>query len=238
LIKFLAIIPARGGSKGIPNKNSVDVAGKPLIQYTIEAALKSKCLDRLIISTDDKKIAKVGKKCGVKVPFMRPDELAQDDTPAIDVVLHTLDWLKQNNSYKPDVVVYLQPTSPLRTEKHIDEAIQLYVNKHADTVVSVIEVPHNFSPYKLLKLDQEKLVDFWKEPIDFNRYQRQEVPKLYARNGPAILITKTDVIRKEKTFYGEKVSPYMMDLYASIDIDTPSDLRLSEWLITQVKEDI
>jgi len=232
LIKFLAIIPARGGSKGIPNKNSVDVAGKPLIQYTIEAALKSKCLDRFIISTDDKKIVKVGKNCGVKVPFMRPGELAQDDTPAIDVVLHTLDWLKQNNSYEPDVVVYLQPTSPLRTEKHIDEAIRLYVNKHADTVVSVIEVPHNFSPYKLLKLDQEKLVDFWKEPIDFNRYQRQEVPKLYARNGPAILITKTDVIRKEKTFYGAKVLPFIMSKEVSIDIDDELDLRLVSLLLT------
>ena len=154
MVKYLSIIPARGGSKGIPNKNIVNIAGKPLIQYTIEAALNSKSLHSLIISTDDKKIAEVGKNCGVEIPFMRPAKLARDDTPAIDVVLHALDWLKENDSYEPDAVVLLQPTSPLRTEKHIDEAIQLFVEENADTVVSIVEVPHNFSPYKLLKLDQ------------------------------------------------------------------------------------
>ena len=154
----LGIIPARGASKGIPGKNIINVAEKPLLQYTIEAAQKSKFLNRVLLSTDDKKIAEVGKIFCVEVPFMRPTKLAQDDTPAIDVILHALDWLKQNDSYQPDAVVLLQPTSPLRTEKHIDKAIQLFLDKNADTVVSVVEVPHNYSPYKLMKL--------WRLPID------------------------------------------------------------------------
>ena len=232
MINFLAIIPARGGSKGLPNKNIADVAGTPLIQYTIEAAQKSKFLNRLLLSTDDKKIAEVRKNLGVEVPFMRPAKLAQDDTPAIDVVLHALDWLKRNDSYQPDAVVLLQPTSPLRTEKHIDEAIQIFFDNNADTVVSVVEVPHNFSPYKLMKLDNGRLVDFWGTPVDFNIYQRQKVPKLYARNGPAILIAKTDVILKKKSFYGSKVLPFIMPKEESIDIDDKSDLHLASLLLT------
>lgn len=232
MINFLAIIPARGGSKGIPNKNIVNVEGMPLIQYTIEAAQKCNNLNKLLLSTDDKKIAEIGKNFGVEVPFMRPTKLAQDDTPAIDVILHALDWLKQNDSYQPDAVVLLQPTSPLRTEKHIDKAIQLFVNKNADTVVSMVEVPHNYSPYKLMKLDNEKLIDFWDSPIDFNIYQRQKVPELYARNGPAILIAKTDVIFRKKTFYGSKVLPFIMSKEESIDIDDKSDLYLASLLLT------
>ena len=204
----------------------------PLIQYTIEAAQKCNNLNKLLLSTDDKKIAEIGNNFGVEVPFMRPTKLAQDDTLAIDVILHALDWLKQNDSYQPDAVVLLQPTSPLRTEKHIDKAIQLFLDKNADTVVSVVEVPHNYSPYKLMKLDNGKLIDFWEEPVEFNQYQRQEVPRLYARNGPAILITKTGVILKEKTFYGSKVLPFIMSKEESIDIDDESDMHLASLLLT------
>lgn len=230
-MKFLGLIPARGGSKSIPHKNIVDLSGKPLLSYTIEAAQGSRHLDRVILSTDDAEIAEVGRSYGVEIPFMRPEELARDDTPSIEVVAHILDWLKENESWQPEAVVLLQPTSPLRTAVHIDEAVDLFVAKKADTVVSVIEVPHRFSPYSIMQLEDGYLRDFWTEDVEFDRYRRQEMPKLYARNGPAILVTKTDVILDSNSFYGSKVIPYIMREEVSIDIDNYHDLELASAII-------
>ncbi|MGH9970705.1 MAG: cytidylyltransferase domain-containing protein [Pyrinomonadaceae bacterium] len=232
----LGLIPARGGSKSIPKKNIALLAGRPLLAYTCEAALASKRVTRVVLSTDDGDIANVGKNCGVEVPFLRPKDLSQDDTPSIAVVEHCLRWLAENNAFEPDIVVLLQPTSPLRRAHHIDEALAHLEAVEAETVVSVINVPHRFSPYSIMKLDKGWLHDFWEQPVPFDRYRRQEVPRLYARNGPAILAARAEVIREYKSFYGSRVTAYLMGDMESIDIDDPFDLELAAWLIERQTE--
>lgn len=229
---ILGLIPARGGSKGIPGKNIYPLAGKPLLAYTCEAACHSKQLGRVILSTDSQEIADVGAQYGVEVPFLRPERYAQDDTPSIDVVLHTLEWLQKNEKWTPEAVVLLQPTSPLRKSEHINQALELFHAHEAETVVSVVKVPHRFSPYTIQKLQDGLLYDFWEKEVSFNRYRRQDIPELYARNGPAVLITRTKVLQQSKIFYGNKVIPYIMEEKNSIDIDDIFDLQLAEFMLT------
>ena len=235
-MNILGLIPARGGSKSIPHKNIALLAGQPLLAYTCEAALKSQHLTRVVLSTDDEAIAKVGRDCGVAVPFMRPHELAQDDTPSLAVAQHAIRWLNEHGGWRADVLVLLQPTSPLRRAQHIDEALDLMFQAEADTVVSVIEVPHRFSPYSVMKLVDGYLVDFWQEPLPFGRYRRQNLPTFYARNGPAVLAARTGVIMEQSTFYGPCVVPYLMDPEDSIDIDSPLDLELVAWFLKRRSE--
>lgn len=227
----LGLIPARGGSKGIPGKNIYPLDGKPLLAYTCEAARQSKQLQRVILSTDSQEIADVGTRYGVEVPFLRPEQYAQDNTPSIDVVLHTLEWLKKNENWIPDAVVLLQPTSPLRRAKHIDQALQMFHEQQSETVVSVVKVPHRFSPYTIQKLHDGLLQDFWEQDVSFDRFRRQDIPELYARNGPAVLITRTEVLLQSKSFYGNKVVPYIMEEEYSLDIDDMSDLHLAEFML-------
>ena len=157
--KFLAIIPARGGSKGIPKKNIKSLLGKPLIQYTIESALKSKYLDKIVVSTDDKKIADISEKLGAEIPCLRPKKLARDNTLILPVLQHMVNFLKKKENYNPFAIVLLQPTSPLRTVRHIDEAIELFLKKpKADSLVSVMQVPHNMTPISLMKIDRKSVV--------------------------------------------------------------------------------
>ena len=148
----LGLIPARGGSKSIPGKSIALLAGRPLLAYTCEAALGSRCLTRVLLSTNDEKIAQVGRACGVEVPFLRPLELARDDTPSLPVAQHAVRWLIEHEGWEPDVLVLLQPTSPLRQTHHIDAALEHMAQVNADTVVSVVEVPHRFSPYSVMWL--------------------------------------------------------------------------------------
>jgi CMP-N,N'-diacetyllegionaminic acid synthase len=230
-MKVLGLIPARVGSKSIPKKNIAEVAGKPLLAYTCAAALGAKRLTRVVLSTDGEEIASVGRACGVEVPFLRPPELAQDDTPSIAVAQHCLRLLAQRDGFEPEVLVLLQPTSPLRRAHHIDEALERMEEAGADTVVSVVEVPHCFSPYSVMRLQDGWLRDFWHEPLPFDRYRRQEAPILYARNGPAILATRTEVLMGRDDFYGLRVVPYVMQRVDSVDIDDPFDLDLAGWLI-------
>jgi CMP-N-acetylneuraminic acid synthetase len=228
----LGLIPARGGSKGIPRKNLANLAGRPLLAYTCEAALASQTLTRTVLSTDDEEIARVGKDCGVEVPFRRPAELSKDDSSSIAVARHAIDWVQEHEGWKPDLLVLLQPTSPLRRSQHIDQAVELAQRTGADTVVSVIEVPHRFSPYNLMELDGELLKDFWTGPLGFDRFRRQNLPVLYARNGPAVLATRIEVILNANRFYGTKIVPYLMDEKDSLDIDSVFDLWIAEQLIT------
>jgi CMP-N-acetylneuraminic acid synthetase len=232
-MKILGIIPARGGSKGIPHKNMVPLAGRPLLAYTCEAALRSRRLTRVVLSTDDQVMAEVGKAAGVEVPFLRPRELAQDETSSPAVARHAVSWLEQYQGWPADVLVWLQPTSPLRRAPHIDEAIDLFLQMEADTVVSVINVPHRFNPYSIMRLVDGHLQDFWQAPLSFDRYRRQEVPDLYARNGPAVLVTRVQIVMERGSFYGPRVVPYLMDEAASVDIDTPFDLELASFLLTR-----
>lgn len=231
--KILAIIPARGGSKGIPGKNIKPLAGKPLISYTIEAVLGSKLIDRVIVSTDDKKIAQVAKKYKAEVPFFRPAYASTDRALAINVICHALKWFKDNENYTPDIIIYLQPTSPLRTKKQINEAIKFFLaDSKADTLVSVIEPPHNFHPIKLMKMKGKYLAPYL-EGQGVKKLDRQKMPIVFARNGPAILITRYDVIMKQKKLYGRYILPYVMDEISSIDIDHPIDLELAEFYINK-----
>lgn len=228
---ILGLIPARGGSKGIPQKNIALLAGRPLLSYTCEAALGSRILDRIVLSTDDEVIAEVGRQCGVEVPFIRPGSLAQDDTPSIDVALHAIEYLRDRRDWLPTVLVLLQPTSPLRRAYHIDEAVNRMNETEADTVVSVVEVPHRFNPHNIMELREGELRDFLPAPPIIDRFRRQSLPALYARNGPALLVSQVDVILKSKTFYGSHVVPYFMNEEESLDIDSPFDLWLAGQLM-------
>lgn len=233
-MQIVGLIPARSGSKRVPGKNIIALAGQPLLAYTCEAALSSKRIDRVLLSTDDEAIAEVGRACGVEVPFLRPPELARDDTPSIAVAQHAVRWLREQ-AEPVDILILLQPTSPLRRAQHIDEALDRLLETNADTVVSVVEVPHQFSPYKVMRLQGDRLEDFWQEPVPFDRYRHQDVPKLYARNGPAVLATRKHVIMEQGTFYGEKTVPYLMNMIESMDVDSPDDLMLVEAVLAQRK---
>lgn len=230
---ILALIPARGGSKGIPRKNIMPIAGKPLIAYSILSAQASRHINRIVVSTDDEEIAEVARAWGVKVPFMRPAGLAQDHTPSLPVTQHAVQWLQQHQNWHTDILLLLQPTSPLRQTHHIDQALDYLLQAQADTIVSVVKVPHRYTPYNIMQLEEGKLQDFWQDPLPFDRYRRQNLPTFYARNGPAILACKTAVLFDQKSFYGNHILPYEMPESASVDIDTPFDAQLVEWLMTR-----
>lgn len=232
-MNVLGLITARGGSKSIPRKNIAPLAGRPLLAYTCEAALNAQHLTRVMLSTDDEQIARVGQDCGVEVPFLRPANLALDTTPSIDVARHAVQWLAKHDHWQAEVLMLLQPTSPFRRAQHIDEALALLDERQADTVVSVIAVPHQFSPYTVMRLNDGWLEDFWQEPVAFDRFRRQAVPVLYARNGPVVLATRVPVMLAQRSFYGRRVAAYRMTERDSADIDTPDDLRYAEWLMTR-----
>ncbi len=227
--EILAIIPARGGSKAIPLKNLAMLGGKPLLQYTIDAAKQSKLITRIILSSDHKEIIRYAHQQGIEVPFVRPAELARDTTPMIEVVEHAVKYLVNKESYRPDYIVLLQPTSPLRTAQHIDEALMLLLDSEADSVVSVVEVPHQFNPYSVMLQQGNFLVPFLE--FDETRNLRQLKPLFYARNGPAVCALTYECLIQKKSLYGEKILPYVMDRAESIDIDDSWDLSIAEYLL-------
>ncbi len=228
-MEILSIIPARGGSKGIPKKNMALLCGQPLIKYTFDAAKKSRLITRSILSTDDGDFARYGRENGIEVS-MRPEELAGDRTPMKDVINYHLDALKKNG-YIPDIFILLQPTSPLRTERHIDEALQgLIDDSEADATVSVVEVPHEYLPMKLMELKEDGSLKFFRS--DGEKYTtRQELPHLYARNGAAVYAVYTESYRKTGSLYGTRCIPYLMKPEESVDIDTSFDLFLAESIL-------
>lgn len=224
----IAIIPARGGSKGIPRKNLMSLAGRPLIAYAIEAALTAQSVDKVIVSTDDKEIAEVSKKLGAEVPFLRPTELSDDNAPMLGVLCHALQWCEQTDAV--DALVLLQPTSPLRTHTHIDEAVALFFKHTPSSVVSVMNVPHQYNPFSVMTLENNQLRPFMADGSSFVR--RQDKPRVYARNGPAVLVCDPKTLKSGK-LYGAHCVPYLMDEHASLDIDTPSDIDYAQWLLTR-----
>lgn len=222
---FLAIIPARGGSKRLPRKNVLDLCGKPLIAYTIEAGLKSDYIDKVTVSSDDEEILEISKKFGAET-VKRPDELASDIATTFDAIKHTID----NNIDKYDYIVLLQPTSPLRNSKHINEAIELLEEKKADSIISVCEMDH--SPLWSNTLDDTlSMNDFLRDDILNKR--SQDLEKYYRLNG-AIYICKTELLLKEKSFFiKENIFAYIMDRKSSIDIDEEIDFKMVEILISK-----
>jgi CMP-N-acetylneuraminic acid synthetase len=219
-MRVLGIIPARGGSKGVPRKNIKLLCGKPLIAYTIEAAINSKRLTRTIVSTEDQEIADVARSLGADVPFLRPRELADDTTPTLPVVLHALNSLESaGDTY--DVVCLLQPTSPLRRADDIDSCIELLENSGADSVVSVLPVPDSYNPRWV----------YWKsvdgtltlstgesEPV----MRRQDLSPAFHRDG-SVYAVRTKVVVKERSLYGSTVLGYEIAPEFSSNIDTPLD---------------
>jgi CMP-N,N'-diacetyllegionaminic acid synthase len=225
-MRLLAIIPARGGSKGIPRKNIYPLCGRPLIAYSIDAARKSPSVDRAIVSTDDAEIAEISRGLGAEVRI-RPAPLAQDDTPTRAVLEHVVAELVAE-SYVSDAVLTLQPTSPLRTVRHIEEAAALFASDpRADSLVSCIEVPHIFHPLSVMRRTAEGYLEpFLPAPQPHRRQDKQTV---LARNGAAIYITQT--ARLSEYVFGGRLMPYPMDADSSIDIDTLEDLIVAERLL-------
>lgn len=224
---ILGIIPARGGSKRLPNKNIRILGGKPLIAYTIRAANGSAYLDEVLVSTDDPEIAKVSASEGAHVPFVRPDKLAQDDSATIDVIFHALSFYSERG-LSFDYVALLQPTSPLRGSREIDEAIEFMISQKADAVVSVTEMEH--SPLWANTLPSDlSMAGFLREDVINKR--SQDLPKHYRLNG-AIYICRSSLLLKYKTwFVPEKIFAYIMPQEKSVDIDTELDMKICETLL-------
>lgn len=224
-MKTLALIPARGGSKGIPRKNIRPLGGRPLIAWSIEAALASMHIDAVVVSTEDEEIAEISRKFGAQVPFMRPLELAQDNTPGMDPVMHAIGRLPQF-----DRIVLLQPTSPLRMTDDINACIELATRQKANSVVSVCEPAK--SPYWMYQLGSDnrltKLID------NTEATRRQDLPLVYALNG-AIYVADASWLRKTKTFLTDETIGYVMPPERSVDIDTSMDWTVAEHLFLERK---
>ena len=220
--EVVGLIPARGGSKAIPGKNLAPVAGRPLLAWTLDAALASRRLTRTVVSTDSEEISTVARSLGAEV-LPRPAALAADDTPMLNVIVHARGELGPC-----DVLVVLQPTSPLRRAEHVDEAVDLLLATGADTVVSVVEVPHAFRPGSLMRIEGGRLVPL--EPD--TPLLRQAKPPLYARNGPAVLALRPDRLDPARGLYAGECRPYLMDASDSLDVDGPFELELAGLLLS------
>jgi CMP-N-acetylneuraminic acid synthetase len=229
-MQVLGVIPARGGSKGVPRKNLALLGGRPLLTYTCDAARRSRELTRVVLSTDDEEISEVGRRCSVEVPFHRPADLALDDTPMLAVLQHAVGVLDEREGYRADVVVLLQPTSPLRQPEHIDAVVRLLRQTGADSVVSVVEVPHQFNPVSVLRLEDARLVPYASGPT---MTRRQDKPLVYARNGPAVLSARRSVVMEQNSLYGNDCRPFVMSPEDSLDVDGVWDLELIELVLAR-----
>lgn len=227
-MKILAIIPARGGSKGVPGKNSKLLGDKPLIAYSIQAALASQKIHTVITSTDDETIAGIAKQYGALVPFMRPSELATDTARSLDVVLHAVHFLESQNQYY-DAVCLLQPTSPFRAEKFIDHCIETFIQQQVDSLVSVRSVPNEYNPHWVFEPDANNRlhISTGEETIIA---RRQDLPKAYIRDGN-VYITKVSVLKQQQSLYGKTIGYVESDAENYVNIDTPEDWKLAEQLL-------
>jgi CMP-N,N'-diacetyllegionaminic acid synthase len=224
-MNILAIIPARGGSKGIPHKNIQKLAGKPLIYYSINSAKISKCFNKIIVSTDDEKIAKISKGFGAEVPFLRPKNISKDSSSTIEVIKHTLEFLKKNQNYIPDIIIVLQPTSPLRTLNLIKSTIQILKKSGSTSVISVSKIKKH--PFSAFWLKSGLLKPFKQNFTEYNR--RQKYPDLYFPTG-SIYAFWNKTIKKYNSMYGPKIKPIVIDI-ENIDIDNKLDLFIAEMII-------
>ncbi len=231
--KILAIIPARGGSKGLPGKNIIKLGGKPLIAWSIEAAQHSAVFDRVIVSTDDQKIAKVAKEYGAELPWLRPAKFAEDSSSIIDALVYEINKLQVEQNYIPDLIMLLQPTAPLRTSQDIIDAVELYCEKNASSVISVCEAQNH--PYLVKKIDSEgKLLNFMEVSFPETQMNRQNLPPAYTLNG-SIYLFRRDLFLKDKTLYGNPTYPYIMPQSRSYDIDTKEDLDFVRMQFEQIE---
>lgn len=229
----LGLVPARGGSQSIPGKNVKILAAHPLIAYTIKAAQESRYVTRCIVSSDEREIIKISKEYTADVPFVRPSELAGNESTAIEVSQHAIAWLEEHENQTYDYLMILQPTSPLRTAHDIDECIKKIVDHDADSVMSMVELI-DFSLKKLKKIEEGTILPFVKEE-GRESSPRQHLEKIYKRNC-AIYLTKTDLIKKGD-FFGKKSLAYVMPPERSVDINTLYDFELAEFWFRKLKKD-
>ena len=211
----------------MPRKAVREMADKPLIAWTIEAALASEGLERVVVTTEDSEIMEVANRCGAEVPFRRPAEMATDEAPGIDPVLHALRWLEEHDGYLPEWVMLLQPTSPLRTSEDIAAALQIAEREDVDAVVSVTEAAQH--PWWMKRIDDDGRLLDWEEAGEATR--RQELPDAYALNG-AIYLTRRSVLTEYRSWYATRTHAYVMPPERSLDIDTPWDFRLADLVLS------
>lgn len=237
-MKIVGIIPARGGSEGIKDKNLRKFCGKPLLAWAILNAKKSKYLDKIIVSTDSPAIAKTAKKYGAEVPFLRPADLATSTMGIEPTLRHAYEWLIRNEDYKADALVLLMPTSPLRQTFHIDDAIEIFKNKRVDSVIAVNETPANHTPYWTLIRSSNGKVSLWGGVSLKNILtRRQDFPKkCYARNDLVYVLRPQNLFEKKPNLYGKKVELYVTSdpaLYEA-DINTPDEWEDAEMKLKRV----
>jgi len=219
-MKILGIIPARGGSKGIPGKNIKMLEGKPLLQYTWEVASKSTLLSKIILSTEDDDILKVGKSLGIDIPFKRPSNLSHDKSPTLGVIQHALEfYINKGETF--DAICLLQVTNPFRTVLFLDKAIETFIKAKTDSLISVLEVPHEYNPHWTFKANENNELNIStgeKQIIS----RRQDLPKTYHRDG-SIYLTKTEIILKDNSLYGDSISYVISNKERHVNIDTIED---------------
>ena len=221
-IQIMGLILARGGSKGIPRKNIIPLAGKPLITHTIETAFASGVLERLIVSTDDEEIAQISKDSGAEVPFIRPKALSGDLQAAFPVIQHAVNWLAENEAYYPEYIMLLQPTSPLRNLEDIKKAVSIAIKHEADSVISVYEPDQN--PEWMFEIEEDgRFKDF--DPVKRELSRRQNLKSYYMLNG-AIYLVKRSVVLEQESFYTQRTYSLKMPLERSFDIDKPIDIDI------------
>lgn len=231
--KILGIITARGGSKRIPGKNIKVFAGRPLLAWSIKAGKKSKVFDKFILSTDDKEIAKIGKKYGIEVPFLRPAEFSQDKSSSFGAIKHAVEWLKEHENYETDWIILLEPTAPGRQAFHIKEVKDIIKEQgdKIDSIVGITEMPGHFNPCKALKIIGNNIVvNMESKPLRRLIHRNQDVPAAYYINSAIYAFKTANLFAQDPSLWGEKTYGYVMDERYSFDIDTPDD-----WTIAEIK---
>jgi CMP-N,N'-diacetyllegionaminic acid synthase len=229
--KILAVIPARGGSKGVPRKNIRLLAGKPLVAYTIAAALETRDLfHRVIVSTDDAQIAEVARECGAEVPFMRPDDLAADRSPTLPVLQHALGFVEAQDGIRMDWVMLLQPTAPFRAAEDIRAAAALALEGGCDSVISVVQV-WGAHPILMKRIEDDRLVSYCIEEKEGTRRQDYQ-PAAFMRNG-AIYLTRRECLVEKNSIWGASIRPYIMPEERSVNIDSELDFKMAEFLLAE-----
>lgn len=229
-MKNIALIPARAGSKRLPKKNIKELNGKPLIAYSIEACLDCNIIDRVIVSTDDEAIANIAKKYGAEVPFLRPDYLSGDKVGDRDVMLHLVDWLKENENYEFDNLIYIRPTSPFKTLQMIEEGLEQLSDTKYSAIRSVTKSEGVFHPYWMYKQKNGVLNTFVDGLKVEDYYQSQLLPECFRLNG-VVDITRVETVKNHKNIYGNSIGYIEIDEKRAIDIDTEFEFMLCEFMI-------
>jgi len=228
--QVLGLIPARAGSKGIPGKNLKAFCGQPLISHAIQAGRQSERIDRVVVSTDSEEIAAVARTYGAEVPFLRPRELAEDNTPMLPVIEHAVDALERDG-WTADIIVLLQPTSPLRRPEHIDRAVAMLRETHPDSVVSVTRVPATHSPDYVMRIVDGRLEPFLSEGLRVTR--RQDARTAYERDGTVYAFWR-ETLRRYDSIYGMNCRPLEIPSGESMTLDSPRDWAYAEYLCVRL----